>query len=58
MEENGFILKKKRHEADDMITDEDYANDLSLLENTPAQAESLLHNMEQAARGLGLCVIR
>ena len=31
-----------------------YPDDLALLANTPAQAESLLHSMEHAARGLGL----
>ena len=30
------------------ITNADYADDLALLKNTPAQAESLLHRLEQA----------
>ena len=30
----------------------DYADDLPLLANTPAHAESLLHSQEQAARGI------
>ena len=30
-----------------------YANDLVLLLNTPAQAEYLLHSLEQAAKGTG-----
>ena len=39
------------------ITDPDYADDLALLPNTPVQAESLLHSVEQATRGIGLHVI-
>ena len=38
------------------MTDADYADDLALLTNTPAQAESLLHNLKQAAGGIGLRV--
>ena len=33
---------------------EDYADDIALLVNTPTQAESLLHSQEQAADGIGL----
>ena len=36
--------------------DADYANDIALLANTSAQAESLLHSLEQAAVGIGLHV--
>ena len=36
------------------ITDADYADDWVLLADTPAQAESLLHNLEQAAGYHGL----
>ena len=35
-------------------TDADYTNDLVLLANTPVQTDSLLHNLKQAARGIGL----
>ena len=35
----------------------DYANDIALLANTPAQAETLLHSLEQATSGIGLHVI-
>ena len=35
------------------FTDANYSDDLELLANTPAQAEFLLHNMEQVARGNG-----
>ena len=34
----------------------DYANDIALLANTPAQAETLLHGLERAAAGIGLHV--
>ena len=36
--------------------DADYADDIALLANTPAQAETLLHSLEQAASGIGLHV--
>ena len=35
------------------ITDADYMDDIALLANTPTQVESLLHNLERAAAGLG-----
>ena len=38
------------------ISDADYADGLTLFENTPTQAESLQHNMEQAARGISLSI--
>ena len=38
------------------ITDADYDDDIALLANAPAQAETLLHSMEQAAAGIGLHV--
>ena len=34
--------------------DADYADDIVLLANTPAQAETLLHSQEWAAAGIGL----
>ena len=36
--------------------DADYAYDIALLTNTPAQAETLLHSLEQAAAGIGFHV--
>ena len=33
--------------------DADYADDISLLRNTPAQAEFLQHSLERAAPGIG-----
>ena len=47
--------RSKRYPAQ-AITDADYADDLGLLENTPAQTESLLHNLERAAGSMGLQV--
>ena len=38
------------------ITDAEYADDLAILVNTPAQAETLLHSLERAAAGIGLLV--
>ena len=38
------------------ITDADTANDIALLANIPAQAESLLHSLEQPAGDIGLYV--
>ena len=34
----------------------DYADDIALRTNTPAQAETLLHSIERAAGGIGLHV--
>ena len=56
--ENGFELTKKRsrrHPAK-TITDADYADDIAILANTPNQAETLLHSLEQAAAGISLHV--
>ena len=38
------------------ITGVDFANDIALLANAPAQAETLLHSLERAAAGIGLHV--
>ena len=38
------------------IINADYADDIAILENTPNQAETLLHSLEQAAAGIGLHV--
>ena len=35
------------------ITDTDYADDIALPANTPAQAESRLHRLQRAAAGIG-----
>ena len=45
MIENGFTLAKERNQRylTQTITDKVYADDISLLANTPAQAETLPH---------------
>jgi len=58
IKEKGFTLKKarsRRYPAQ-TVTDADYADDLALLADTPAQAESLLHSLEEAAKDIGLYV--
>ena len=54
MKENGFTLKKQK--IDETITDADYVDDLVLLANTSVESESLLHDLEQTERGIGLLV--
>ena len=57
MKENGFKLaKKSRRYPAQTITDADYADDIVLLANTPAQTDTLLHSLERAAAGIGLHV--
>ena len=56
MKENCFNLAKERSRRYPAQTDVNYANDIMLLANTPTQAEILLHNLEQAAAGMGLHV--
>ena len=52
------ILKKatKRQYLSEIITEADYADDLVLLTNTPAQAKSLLQSLEQVAGSIGIYV--
>ena len=38
------------------ITDADYADDITILANTPNQPETLLHSLERAAAGIGFHV--
>ena len=58
MKENGFKLTKERNRRypAQTITDADYADDIALLANIPAQAENLLHSLERADAGIGLHV--
>ena len=58
IKENGFKLTKERSTRypTQTITDADYTDDIALLANAPAQAETLLHSLEQAAAGKGLHV--
>ena len=53
-----FELTKKRGRRypAKTITDDDYANDIAILANTPNQAETLVHSLEQAAARIGLHV--
>ena len=60
IKDNGFTLKKdrsRRYPAETR-TDANNTDDITLLANTPPSAESLLHNLEQAAGGIGLHVIK
>ena len=58
IKENGFKLTKERSRRypAKTITDADYADDITLLANAPAQAKTLLHSREWAATGIGLHV--
>ena len=58
MKDNGFkqVKERSRRYPAQTITDADYADNLALLANTPAQAETLLHSLERAAAGIGLHV--
>ena len=58
MRDNGLELTKERMRRypAHKITDADYADDITLLANTPAQAETLLLSLERAAAGIGLHV--
>ena len=46
-------MKRSRRFPAKTITDADYADDIAILANTPNQAETLLHNLERAAAGIG-----
>ena len=58
MKDNGFKLAKERSRryAAQTITYVDYADDIALLANTPAQAETLLYGLERAVADIGLRV--
>ena len=58
MKDNGLKLAKERTRRypTQTIMDMDYANDITLLVNTPAQAKTLQHSLERAAGGIGLHV--
>ena len=58
MKENGFKLAKERNRrySAQTITDADYADDIALIANTPAQAETLRQSLERAVAGIGLHV--
>ena len=58
IKENGFELIKKRSRRypAKTITDADYADDIALLANAPAQTKTLLHSLKRTAAGIGLHV--
>ena len=58
IKENSFELTKKRNRRypAKTITDADYVDDIVILANTPNQAETLLHSLEQATAGIGFHV--
>ena len=58
MKDNGFKLTKERSRRypTQTIMDVDCADDIALLTNTLAQAETLLHSLEWPAAGIGLHV--
>ena len=58
MKDNGFKLTKgkSRIYPAHTFTDADYADDIALLANTSALAETLLHSLGRAAAGIGLHV--
>ena len=58
MKENGFKLAKERSRIylTQTITDAVYADNVALLANSPAQAESLLHRLEPVGGVIGLHV--
>ena len=48
--------KRSRRYPANTITDADYADDIAILANVPAQAKTLLHSLEWTAVGIGLHV--
>ena len=56
--DNGFELAKERSRRYPAkpITDADYADDIALPANSPAQAETLQHSLERTAAGISLHV--
>ena len=56
IQENGFRLTKERSRryTAKTITDANYAVDIALLVNVPAQSKTLLYRLAQAAAGIGL----
>ena len=56
IKENGFELTKKKNRKypAKTINDADYADDIAILANAPAQAETLQHSLERVSAGIGL----
>ena len=57
MKENGFKLTKERSRRYPVqtISNANYADNITHLANASVQAETLLHSLERAAAGIGLC---
>ena len=49
-------MERSRRYFAQTITDANYADDMALVANKPAQAETLLRSLERAAAGIGLYV--
>ena len=47
------MVSYQKDKPAETITYADYVDDLALLTNTPAQANSLQQSLEQVARGIG-----
>ena len=58
MKDNGLKLTKERSRGytTHTITDADYTDDIALLANTPARAETMQHSLERATTGIRLHV--
>ena len=56
MNENRSKLQNARNRRYPTETDADYAEDLTLLSNTPDQAEYLMLSLKQSAIGVGFCM--
>ena len=58
MKDNGLKLanERSRRYLSQTITDADYADDIALLANTTAQAETLPHSLERATASIGFHV--
>ena len=58
MKDSGFKLKRERSRRypAQTVTDANYADDIALLANTPAQTETQLYSLERAAAGIVLHV--
>ena len=50
------LNQRSRRYPAKIITDADYTDDITILANAPAQAETQLHSLERAAAGIGLHV--
>ena len=61
MKENGFTLKKKKTRSRQYpagtMTNANYADDPALPANILAQAESLMHSLEEGGIGLSLQIM-